>query len=141
MALIPETIDNIVIGETIEIQQEADLPSMTYGINFETGQMVGMIDGKEAIEQAIYMILNTERFAYLIYSWNYGFERSNVMGKNFTIVQSDLQRYITEALTQDGRITDVTDFSIEIIGKNTAAVRFTAVSVFGDSTIETEVKF
>lgn len=39
------------------------------------------------MKQAIYKILQTERFEYLIYSWNYGIELNAVVGKSFQVLQ------------------------------------------------------
>ena len=91
------------------------------------------------MKQAIYKILQTERFAYLIYSWNYGIELDAVVGKSYQVFESEIKRVITEALLADSRITDVTDFQVEQIDKRTASVKFTAETIFGEIPIEREV--
>lgn len=48
------------------------MPSKTFYIDFESKKIVGMIEGKKAIEQSILLALSTSRFKYLIFSWNYG---------------------------------------------------------------------
>ena len=46
--------------------------SRTYKI---TGNRIrGYTDGLEALKQAIYKVLNTERYEYPIYSFNYGID-------------------------------------------------------------------
>src|SRR5690625_336636 len=107
--MIPK-IDNISIGEEIQIVEE---PTFTYGIDFENNRIVKNIDGLEAMEQAIYLILNTERYRYLIYDWNYGVELSDLFGKDKAYIYSELKRRIKEALMTDNRITDVTNFEFE----------------------------
>lgn len=50
-------------------QQDNAMPSKTYYINRNTNHISGYIDDKDAIVQAIYLILSTARYESLIYSW------------------------------------------------------------------------
>ncbi|WP_128894622.1 DUF2634 domain-containing protein [Longirhabdus pacifica] len=84
-------------------------PTKTYKLT--NTRISGYTDEQEAMKQAIYKILNTERYAYVIYSWNYGFEWQDLIGKPSSYVYPVLQQRITEALTQDERITSVDAFS------------------------------
>lgn len=136
--LIPRNADGITIGD-VELQTEAEQTSRTYRIDFEAGRVVGFVDEVEAVKQAIFMALNTERFERIIFSWDYGTEMGRVVGKSAPVLRSELKRVITEALTSDARITDVKDFAIRIVDKRTAAVNLTAVSVFGDIPYSQEV--
>lgn len=111
---------------TVAVQQ----PSRTWKLDFERGRVTGMIDGLEAVKQSVYKILQTERFAFLVYSANYGVESQRFAGADRSFVQSELKRRIREALLQDDRIIDVTDFRISFEG-DTAYVEFTVVSTFG----------
>lgn len=124
---------------TVEFEAETTLqqPSRTYRADFEGGRIIGRADGLKAMEQAVYLILNTERFRHIIYSWNYGSELSSVIGEDIQLAQSEAKRLITEALTQDERITDVTDFEFTRNGMNTLSVRFNVNTVFG--ALESEV--
>ena len=97
-----------------------------------------MCDGIEAIKQAIYCILNTERFEYLIYSWNYGVEFKNLIGEKSTYVIPELERLIKEALLQDDRIEDLSDFKFTQ-NKNAITVNFKVITKRGDIEIEKEV--
>ena len=60
----------------------AQRPSRTYRADFAAGRIDGFTDGREAMEQAIYQILHTERFAWPIYSWNYGAELGRLTGRS-----------------------------------------------------------
>ena len=140
MALTPGNIDTMVtIGETVEVETAASQPPRTYAVNWQTGRVAGFVDGIDALKQAIYKILQTERFAHIIYSWNYGFEANRIIGQSAAYLKSEIQRLITEALLADDRITAVENFKINITGKRRAAVEFTVASVFGETNIETEV--
>lgn len=122
----------IPTGGSIDTQniETIEQPSRTWRLDFELGRAVGMIDGLDAVRQAVTKIVQTERFRYLIYDADYGFEGKGLIGKDPVFVQSELRRRITEALTQDDRVDSVTDFQIDIAG-NTATIRFTVVSSFG----------
>jgi hypothetical protein len=99
----------------------------------------GYTDDLDAIKQAIYLILSTERYAYIIYSWDFGVELADLMGKPMTYAMSELPRRITEALTQDNRIDDVVDFEFERNGKKLHTT-FTVVTTAGNIPTELEVE-
>lgn len=138
MALIP-VAPTVTIGQDIEITSSSAQTSRTYKIDVDQGRVVGFIDGREAMMQAIYLVFETERFRYLIFSWNYGIELNAVMGKSYPVFASEIKRVIREALLADSRITDITDFVIKRIDKRTASVTFTAQTIFGDVVIERTV--
>lgn len=89
------------------------------------------IDELDAVKQAIYLILSTERYEFPIYSWDYGVELIDLYGKPMPYVMSELPRRITEALTQDNRIDDVIDFEFEKNGKKLHTT-FTVVTNAGN---------
>ncbi len=101
--------------------------------------MAGFVDGTEAMQQVILKILLTERFDFLIYSWNYGVELKTVVGKSFQVLSSEIKRVIREALLVDSRITDVVDFKIQQIDKRSVNIAFTAETVFGEIPIKRTV--
>lgn len=121
--LIPNTNDSLKTDFEIEVQ-----PSKTYKI--EDNKIVGFCDDVEAIKQTIYCILNTERFDYLIYSWNYGVELKNLIGKQKDYIMSELKRLIKEALIQDDRIEDVTNFEFTSLN-NSLSVKFVVQTTNG----------
>lgn len=138
MALIPNAA-SVAIGQDVEVIEQKDQTSRTYKIDFSSGRVGGFIDETNAMKQAIIKILQSERFLYLIYSWNYGIEMNAIVGKSYQVIASEIKRIIREALLEDKRITDVYDITAEQIDKRTLSVRFTASTVFGEVTIETEV--
>lgn len=111
----------------------------TYKLNIEKNTIEGKCEGIEAIKQTIYCILNTERFEYLMYSWDYGIETKNLIGEQSTYVIPELERVIKEALIQDDRIEDVVEFTFNQTSKNTITVTFRVVTILGDIMIEKEV--
>lgn len=105
--------------------------SRTYRLDMDTHCFAGVIDGLDAVKQSVHKILQTERFAHLIYDNNYGFESQSLIGSNHGYVQSELKRRIREALLQDDRISDVTDFEMES-QSDAVKVSFTVESIHGD---------
>jgi hypothetical protein len=138
MALIPNAA-SVAIGQDVEVIEQKDQTSRTYKIDFSSGRVGGFIDETDAMKQAIIKILQSERFLYLIYSWNYGIEMNAIVGKSYQVIASEIKRILREALLEDRRITDVYDVSYKQIDKRTLSVEFTASTVFGEVSIETEV--
>lgn len=121
----------IPIGGAIQDAAETQQTSRTYGIDFTKGKAVGVTDGLEAVRQAVYKILRTDRFAHLIYDANYGSEISSLQGRSQGYVRSEIERRIREALLQDDRIAEITDMQITVTGDEALAT-FTVVSIYGD---------
>ena len=119
-------------------QQDNIMPSKTYYINRNTNRISGYIDDKDAIIQAIYLILSTERYESVIYNWYYGTEFDSLVGKDRDFVKSELKRRIAEAILEDDRILDVTDFDISF-NKDVANVVFLVETNIGDININWEV--
>ena len=112
-----------------------DQPSLTYNLNIERNSIIGLADKLEAVKQAIYLILSVERFDYAIYSWNYGVELADLIGKPMPFVIPELKRRIKEALEQDERIKEVNNFKFKTEKKKLCA-EFTVSTMYGD--IETK---
>ena len=119
-------------------QQDNTMPSKTYYINRNTNRISGYIDDKDAIVQAIYLILSTERYESVIYNWYYGTEFDSLVGKDRDFVKSELKRRIAEAILEDDRILDVTDFNISF-NKDVANVVFLVETNIGGININWEV--
>lgn len=124
-----------ILNAPVEAQEQ---PSLTWKLDVENKRITQMVDGMEAVKQAVYIILETQRFEYLIYSFNFGSELQGLIGKSPLFVQSEIRRLIKEALLQDDRITDVQNVRFQSQG-DSMLVEFTVVSVFGDFTMTREV--
>ena len=121
-----------------EITQPREQPSRTYAIDFEKGRIYGFVDGIAAVRQAIMKILQTERFAYLIYSWDYGVEMNSVLGKRYQTVESEIKRIVREAMLQDSRITEINDTAIQMSGKRSIKISITVQTIYGETSMEVE---
>lgn len=110
-------------------------PTMDYQMELDGKGVSGKCDGIDAVRQAVFCILNTERYQYPIYSWNYGIELKDLYGKPRDYVMSELARRITEALVQDDRVEAVDGFEFETSGKD-ITVSFTIHTIYGDVAAE-----
>ena len=113
------------------LQEDERMPSYTPKIDFERNRIMGTVDNIDAMEQAIYLILQTERYESIIYNWYYGVEFDTLIGKSRELITSELERRIKEALTEDDRINRISDFEIEFTSDK-AIVSFTVNTIFGD---------
>ena len=79
-----------------------DIPILENG-NFK------IVEGNEAIKVWVYKALLVPRYNYSIYSWNYGSELMDLIGKAYTpqLTKSEAKRYIEEALKINPYILEV----------------------------------
>ena len=132
--MIPSTGEFMLRDFRIETQ-----PTHTYKMLLDRSLVRGYADGLEAMKQAVYKILFTERYGYIIYSGSYGIELRDLFGQPVSYVCPELERRITEALTWDDRIESVTDFEFDFPKKGVVHVAFTVHTVFGDIKAERQV--
>lgn len=125
----------IPIANQLKEVDVISIPSKDYRMEIAGNHVTGNCEHLEELRQTIFCILSTERYRYPVYSWNYGIELEDLYGKPMDYVMSELQRRITEALTQDDRIEAVDNFEFETAGKKIHAV-FIVHSIFGDTTEE-----
>lgn len=124
------------------VEQQQPEPAPKYGkswlFDFEKGDFVmdgtGRIveaDGHTAWSQWCVHAVLTERFAYVIYSTDFGTEIEQALKQpSRKAVEAELERVITEALLVDPRTERVTDFAFVWDG-DIVTVSFTAVPVIG----------
>lgn len=129
--------NNAILTTALKV---ATMPSKTYRMDLDLNKIYGTCDNLEAIKQTIYKILNTERYAHIIYSWNYGIELMDLYGQPVRYVCPELERRIKEALLQDDRITSIDSFEFDISKKGVVSVKFAVHTLFGDIDEEMAVK-
>lgn len=134
MAVLPDSGNvNISTGVTF-IQQ----PSLTWYINKETNRIQGQTDGLQAVQQAVEIILNVERFRWQIYSPNSGMQWEGLLGQNPGYVASEVQRRIKDALSVDERVLGISNFEYTMNG-NTMTCSLTVNTVYGQTQNTVEV--
>ena len=132
MGFLPQGTDTDL---NINIATTSIVPNKSYRMKIADEKILGNIDELDAIVQACYKILNTERYQYVIYSWNYGIELQDLFGKPIPYVYSELPRRIKEALTQDDRINSVEDFELSY-DKGNVLAKFTVKTNLGNIEME-----
>lgn len=100
----------------------------------------GYTDDLEALQQAIYKVLATEKYEYPIYGFSYGIDLESLIGKDPIYVQIELKRRIRECLLQDERIVSVDNFAYSVVGDEMLC-EFEVESIYGNLTIKREVNF
>lgn len=131
--MLPDNGDDLKQGFTVDRQ-----PSLTYKLDFNAGRVSGMVDGREAMEQSILLALSTERFAYDIFSPNYGNELNALAGGSPPLLYAQIEQVIREALLVDDRVTGVSSFAFGR-KRGVVTVGFTVSTIFGDIEKEVEV--
>lgn len=118
-------------------------PTLTWALNLQEGddRVRGRTDNLAAMRQAVYKIINTERYNYLIYSYAYGVELADLFGQPVSLVCPEIERRITEALLADSRITGVSGFEFDTPGRNVVHVKFEVQTIFGSLTAERTVNY
>ncbi len=129
--MIPES----ELTSDLELEEESEV-TKTYKLLPDKTQ--GYVNDIEALQQAIYKVLNTERYEYPIYSFNYGIELENLIGKDTIYVKIEMKRRIQECLLQDERINSVDNFQFNITDDEILCT-FDVNSIYGGLTITKEV--
>lgn len=136
-------------GENYEAIQLTENSSYTYRLKPETKRVEGVIGSRpgrgidrqkelEAIQQRAYLILHTQRYDFLIYSWAYGVELMQLIGSPISYALPELKRVIYEALMQDEDIIGVDDMEFTV-KRNTVFCSFLIRTRYGDIQAEKEV--
>ena len=119
-----------MIPKTIKINIEtSEQPSLTYKADFNKNKIIGKTDKLDAVEQAVFLLLKTERNYSEIYK-DYGIKTVDLIGKDIYLVISELKRRITEALLEDNRITEVSNFDF-IENEDKLIVEFDVNTIYG----------
>lgn len=101
--------------ERIEEEEEQRKLKDWY-LDVEKGELRNRkVTNKKALKQWIKKALKTARFRYLIYSDEYGSELEDAIGREASrdLIDTEIPRFIREALTIHDRISDITNVTTE----------------------------
>lgn len=121
-----------------EVTEAEEKPSRTYKLDLDKGRIMGMVDGLEAVNQAIRKAIITPRFKCLIYDNQYGSEiQEAIIAQDATpeYTEAVIPGFVKDALKPDTRILKVYDFEFEF-REDGAYVFFRADTIFGETTFE-----
>lgn len=137
-AEVNESLTNTTYDDAVDVdikytkgQYEAALKAGEFVFYAEKGKARVLSDINSRTTFGIRKILQTERFQYLIYSWNYGMEWSRLIGKSRETALANLKQQLESALLQDDRILSITDLNVTDSGRRFLTVSFTANTIFG----------
>lgn len=120
------------LTKNLEQQKKREIPR-EYGIDFKTGQLTGkIVEGKEAIQVWIWLVLQIPRYRFFIYSWDYGNEYESFIGKirSEEYIRSEAKRMTEECLLINENIQSISDF--EVSKKDgILAISFTVNTIYG----------
>lgn len=129
MGLFPAYIENAETAGTVE---KIKMPK-EYEIDFKTGQLTGrIVEGLEAIKIWIWLVLQTPRYRYYIYTWDYGNEFDDLIGQGYSeeYITAEAQRMTEDCLLVNENIQSISDFSVGM-ENDQLSVSFTANTIYG----------
>ena len=134
-------IDTDLVLDVEEVEDDAEQETRTYKIDFENSCVSGMIDGLEAVEQAIAKILLTERYKNLAYSDDSGCEILDTMMNDENtdaFLEAEIPSLIADALADDERILGVDNFEFydSADERDGLKVTFDVSTIYGDLNME-----
>ncbi len=135
--MIPQVQDDLQNDFEIDDYRQ---PSRTFKLHYEKNRCIGFTDERDAMKQAIFLMLSIERYEHIIYSWNYGVEFKDLFGQPTSYVASEVKRRIRECLLQDDRINEVDSFEVTT-KKHKVHVTYVAHTIYGDIELEKEVDY
>ena len=99
-----------------------------------------IVTENEAIKTWVYKTLKTERFRYLIYSWDYGCELENLIGQNYTpnLTKAECIRYIKEALLINPYIRSVSNVEVTF-SEGKLKINGKLETIYGELEVSTSV--
>ena len=129
MGLFPAYIEN---DQTIEKSKTRATPK-EYEIDYKTGQLTGRtVEGLEAIKVWIWLVLQTPRYRYYIYTWDYGNEFEDLIGQGYSeeYIEAEAQRMTEDCLLINENIQSITGFSVNMENEQ-LTISFTANTIYG----------
>ena len=98
MSLFPFATDEEIALVTPDVTASS---IREYELDFATGRLTGrIVTGVDALCIWAYLALKAQRYRWVIYSWQYGEEYTNLIGYSFDAdyLYSEVKRYIEECL-------------------------------------------
>ena len=116
-----------------------EYPSKTYRLDRTAGRIIGSVDGLAAVIQAYAKMFDTERFAWVIYTQDYGVEFENLIGHDMAFAQTVIGTRIREALLSDDRTVSIDELDIQVVDKENLSVYLRVTTTEGVVTLRKEL--
>lgn len=112
--------------------QEVEYPTRTYKLDITNKRISGYVDELEAMKQAIYKSILTQRYSKIIYD-EYGTDIETLIGQDPDFVLNTIEDRIEDSLLSDTRITSIDNFvGREGDAEDAFTVSFTAQTIYGE---------
>ena len=138
MSLFPFATDTEVTLASPEVTASS---IREYEIDFKTGRLTGrIVEGVNALCVWAYLALKAKRYRWVIYSWYYGEEYTNLIGYSYSdeYLHSEVQRYLEECLFENEHITGIEDLEVSQI-KDVLYIKFKLITDVGSKEVELNV--
>ena len=136
--MIPNN-ENSINVEELEISQYID---NDFKLDTENNIIAGKVKGIDKLRQDILLVLNIERYNYIIYDWNIGIETQDLYGMPVEYVCSELEYRIIDALSVLDAIEEINNFEFDTTSKKRVVIcSFTIKTKYGDYNYEKEVEY
>ena len=138
MSLFPFVTDE----EIAQITPEVTASSIReYELDFKAGRLTGrIVEGVDALCVWAYLALNAKRYRWVIYSWQYGEEYTNLIGYSFDedYLYSEVKRYIEECLFINEHIIGIEDLTVNQVNEK-LYIRFRMITDVGSKEVSMDV--
>lgn len=138
MSLFPFATDEEIALVTPDVTASS---IREYELDFATGRLTGrIVTGVDALCIWAYLALKAQRYRWVIYSWQYGEEYTNLIGCSFDedYLYSEVKRYIEECLFINEHITAIEDLTVFQV-KEKLYVKFKLVTDVGSKEVAIDV--
>lgn len=138
MSLFPFVTDEEIAQVTPEVTASS---IREYELDFKTGRLTGrIVTGVDALCVWAYLALKAKRYRWVIYSWQYGEEYTNLIGYSFDedYLYSEVKRYIEECLFINEHITGIEDLTVNQVNEM-LYIRFRMITDVGSKEVSMDV--
>ncbi len=138
MSLFPFSTGGDVSVNTTEVTA-SDIKE--YEIDFKSGELTGrIVEGVDALCIWAYLALKAKRYRWVIYSWQYGEEYTNLIGYSYSdeYLYMEVKRYIEECLLENEHITGIETLEVSQV-KDMLSIKFTLITDVGSKEVEIDV--
>lgn len=138
MSLFPFVTDEEIAQVTPEVTASS---IREYELDFKTGRLTGrIVEGVDALCVWAYLALKAKRYRWIIYSWQYGEEYTNLIGYSFDedYLYSEVKRYIEECLFINEHITGIEDLTVNQVNEM-LYIRFRMITDVGSKEVSMDV--
>lgn len=138
MSLFPFVTDEEIAQVTPEVTASS---IREYELDFKTGRLTGrIVEGVDALCVWAYLALKAKRYRWVIYSWQYGEEYTNLIGYSFDedYLYSEVKRYIEECLFINEHVTGIEDLTVNQVNEM-LYIRFRMITDVGSKEVSMDV--